>query len=61
MQGTSEPVASVPAAPAAGRETWGQKQPAPVFVLKIRGKNWKTDWKILKCAEVLCPYKGACL
>jgi len=45
----------------AGKETQWQRELAPLFVLEIRGKDWKMSWKILKCAEILCPYKGMCL
>lgn len=61
MDGMSEPVATFPLILGAGKETWWQKKLAPVFVLRIRGKNWKTNWKILKCAEMFCSYKGVCL
>lgn len=48
MEGTSEPVTSFPLILGAGKETWWQKKLVPLLVLKIRGKNWKTNWKNLK-------------
>lgn len=49
----SEPVATFPFIWGAGKETWWQEKLLPVFVWKIRGKNWKTNWKILVCWDVL--------
>lgn len=37
-----------------GKDAQWQKELAPIFVLKIRGE----DWKILKCAEILCPERS---
>lgn len=61
MQGVCEPVATFPLILGAGKETRWQEKLVPVFVLNIGGQSWKIIWKILKCAEMFCPYKEACL